>query len=90
MNLQTLGNIAFRICLASIVLGTLLGLAIIWGDMGGDAIVWRVWSTLAMLCIGSGLTLGICRMLEGLRGGKAEDAAPGQGAGPGSGSGPTV
>lgn len=83
MNLQTLGSISFRICLACIVLGTLLGLAMIWGDMGGEAFVWRVWSTLAMFCIASGLTLGICRMLEGLRGGKPGQSAAEQGAGGG-------
>lgn len=65
MNLQVLNRICFTICIVCIILGTALGLAMIWGNFHGNEFVWKSWLTLAVLFLAAALTLSVSRTYEG-------------------------
>ena len=63
MNLQTLSKVCFTICIVCIVLGTVLSLAMIWGEVKDNALVWKSWLTMAVFFIASALTLSLSQTL---------------------------
>lgn len=65
MFLQRLNKICFTICIVSIVLGTVLSLAMIWGEIRSEEFVWKSWLTLIVLFLSSALTLSVSRTLMG-------------------------
>ncbi|APZ92789.1 hypothetical protein Fuma_02401 [Fuerstiella marisgermanici] len=68
MNLQSLNKICFTICIVCIVLGTVLSLAMIWGEVRGNSFVWKSWLTLGVLFLASALTLSVSKTLGGRTG----------------------
>jgi hypothetical protein len=70
MNLQYLNKICFTICIVCIVLGTVLSLAMIWGEIRDNEFVWKSWLTIGVLFLASALTLSVSKTL----GGRAESS----------------
>jgi hypothetical protein len=48
MNLQLLNRVCFTICIVCIVLGTVLSLAMIWGEIRDSSVVWKSWLTIGV------------------------------------------
>jgi hypothetical protein len=67
MNLERLNKVCFTICIACIVLGILLSLAMIWGEARDNEFVWKSWLTIGVFFTGSALTLSVTKTL-GIRG----------------------
>jgi len=65
MDVRILNKICFTICIVCIVLGTLLGLAMIWGNIRDNEFVWKSWLTICLLFLASALTLSVSRTFEG-------------------------
>ena len=65
MDLQHLNKICFTICIVCIVLGTVLSLAMIWGEVSSYAFVRKAWLTTVVFFLASGLTLIINKTLGG-------------------------
>ena len=65
MNLQHLNKICFTICIVCIVLGTVLSLAMIWGEIKDNEFVWKSWLTIGVLFLASALTLSVSKTLGG-------------------------
>ena len=65
MNLQHLNKICFTICIVCIILGTVLSLAIIWGDIRDNTFVWKSWLTIGTFFLASALTLSVSKTLGG-------------------------
>ncbi len=63
MNLQKLNRICFTICLVCIVLGMVLSLAMIWGEVKDNAMVWKSWLTIGVFFLASTLTLSVSKTL---------------------------
>jgi hypothetical protein len=68
MNLQALNKICFTICIVCIVLGTVLSLAMIWGEINANMFVWKSWLTIGVFFLASALTLSVSRTVQGWRG----------------------
>lgn len=73
MDLQHLNKICFTICIVCIVLGTVLSLAMIWGDIRDNDFVWKSWLTIAVLFLASALTLSVSKALGGRTKHETED-----------------
>ncbi len=71
MDLKKLDKVCFTICIVCIVLGTVLSLAMIWGNISGDEFVWKSWSTIGVFFLSSALTLSVSKAL-GVRGRREE------------------
>ena len=65
MNLHHLNKICFTICIVCIVLGTVLSLAMIWGEIRDNESVWKSWLTIGVLFLASALTLSVSKTLGG-------------------------
>jgi hypothetical protein len=65
MNLQHLNKVCFTICIVCIVLGTVLSLAMIWGEIKDNTFVWKSWLTIGVLFLASALTLSVSKTLGG-------------------------
>lgn len=65
MYLQHLNKICFTICIICIVMGTVLSLAMIWGDLGDNAVLWKAWLTILVLFLASGMTLVVSKAISG-------------------------
>ena len=63
MNLQHLNKTCFTICMVCIVLGTVLSLAMIWGEIRDNEFVWKSWLTIGVLFLASALTLSVSKTL---------------------------
>ncbi len=61
MNLRRLNTICFTICIVCIVLGTVLSLAMIWGDTRNSVFVWKSWLTIGVFFLASALTLSVSK-----------------------------
>lgn len=64
MNLQHLNKICFTICIVCIVLGTVLSLAMIWGEIRAEEFVWKSWLTIVVLFVASAMTLTVSKSLS--------------------------
>lgn len=58
MDLKILNKICFTICIVCIVAGVVLGLALIWGTHDSE-VMWKGLGTVAVLFMGSALTLAV-------------------------------
>jgi hypothetical protein len=65
MNLQYLNKICFTICIVCIVMGTVLSLAMIWGEIRSNEFAWKSWLTIGVLFLASALTLSVSKTLGG-------------------------
>lgn len=65
MDLRRLNKICFTICIVCIVLGTVLSLAMIWGEITDNEFVWKSWLTISVLFLASALTLSVSKTLGG-------------------------
>jgi len=65
MNLQHLSKVCFTICIVCIVLGTVLSLAMIWGEIRANEFVWKSWLTIGVFFLASALTLSVSKTLGG-------------------------
>ena len=65
MSLEHLNKICFTTCIICIVLGTILSLALIWGDITDRQFVWKSWLTIATFFLTSALTLSVSKALGG-------------------------
>jgi quinol-cytochrome oxidoreductase complex cytochrome b subunit len=63
MNRTPLHTIWFAICIVCIVVGTILGLSLIWGS-GESEINWKGLGTVGILFLASSLTLAVSNTLE--------------------------
>lgn len=59
MGLLILNKVCFTICIVCIVAGTVLSLAMIWGDFQDEAALWKSWLTIGVLFLASALTLAV-------------------------------
>jgi len=62
VNLQQLNKICYMICIVCIVAGTVLSLAMIWGDLRDHALVWKSWQTIGVLFLAAALTLCVSNL----------------------------
>ena len=67
MNLKHLNKICFTTCIICIVLGTVLSLAMIWGEVRDSPFMWKSWFTIGVLFLASALTLSVNKTLGGRR-----------------------
>ncbi len=65
LNLQYLNKICFTVCVVCIVLGTVLSLAMIWGEIRDSHFVWKSWLTIGVFFLASALTLSVSKTLGG-------------------------
>ncbi len=65
MDLKKLKTICFYICIACIVLGTVLGLAMIWMDISANEYVQKAWLSIGLLFISSLVTMVVTQTAEG-------------------------
>jgi hypothetical protein len=65
MNLQFLNRVCFTICIVCIILGTILSLAMIWGEVRDSSVVWKSWLTIGVFFFASSLTLTVSKTLGG-------------------------
>ena len=65
MDLQKLNKICFTVCIVCIVLGIVLALAMIWGEIKNNPLAWKCWLTIAVFFLGSALTMSVTRALGG-------------------------
>ena len=65
MDIRSLNRICFTICIVCIILGTVLGMAMIWGNIRDNEFVWKSWLTIGLLFLASALTLSVSRTFEG-------------------------
>ena len=63
MNLQHLNKICFTICIVCIVLGTVLSLAMVWGEIPDNKFLWKSWFTIGTFFLASALTLSVNKTL---------------------------
>ncbi len=63
MNLKHLEKICFTTCIVCIVLGTVLSLAMIWGEISDNGFVWKSWLTIGVFFLASALTLSVSKTL---------------------------
>ncbi|MSR61389.1 MAG: hypothetical protein EXS08_02925 [Planctomycetes bacterium] len=59
MNIQKLNKACYTICIVCIVLGIVLSLAMIWGELSDDGVVLKSWLTIGVFFLGSALTLSV-------------------------------
>ena len=64
MTLETLNKVCFAICMACITAGALLALAMIWWELGGDELFWKLWQTIGTVFVAAALTLAISKSME--------------------------
>lgn len=65
MYVQILNKVCFTICIMCIVLGTVLGLAMIWLNLHDSEFVWKSWLTILLFFLSSLLTLLVSKAFEG-------------------------
>jgi hypothetical protein len=65
MNLKALNQVCFTVCIVCIVLGMALSLAMIWGEVSNNAIIWKSWLTLGVFFLASATTLSVSKTLGG-------------------------
>lgn len=65
VNLEALNRICFTICIVCIVVGTVLSLQMIWGDIRGNEVMWKLWATNGVLFLAAALTLSVNKTLGG-------------------------
>ena len=65
MDIRALNKICFTICIVCIVLGTVLGLAMIWSNIKDSEFVWKSWLTIGLFFLAASLTLSVSRTFEG-------------------------
>lgn len=70
MNQRRLDKICFTICTVSIVVGSALSLAMIWGEIRDNELVWKSWLTAVVFFLASGLVLSVSKTFGG---GRAEN-----------------
>jgi uncharacterized membrane protein YhaH (DUF805 family) len=57
MKLYQLNKICFSICIVCIVAGTVLSLAMIWGELEDSRFMWKSWLTIGVFFLASVLTI---------------------------------
>jgi len=72
MNLKTLNKICFTICIVCIVVGIVLGLALIWGSHDSE-VMWKGLGTVSVLFAGSVLTLAVSKAFTQKSGSKSHE-----------------
>ncbi|WP_132098016.1 hypothetical protein [Gulbenkiania mobilis] len=63
MKLASVRSVCFTICIVSIVVGLLLGLAMIWDVVQDSALAWKAFMTIGLFFIASTLTLTVVHQL---------------------------
>lgn len=63
--MQKLNKACFTICIVCIVLGIVLSLAMIWGEMKDNEFMWKSWLTIGVFFLASALTLSVNKTLGG-------------------------
>ena len=63
MDLKNIRSICFTVCILSIIIGLLLGLALIWGIVKDSEFAWKVFMTLGLFFVSASLTLSVARYL---------------------------
>lgn len=63
MNLRKLNTVCFTICIICIVIGVVLALAIIWGDLENNDLVIKAWLTTGVFFLGGATTLSVSKTL---------------------------
>ena len=71
--IPALNKICFTVCIVCIVLGTVLGLAMIWGDLRSQEFVWKAWLTIGIFFLASALTLSVSKTYLGWGGRRPGD-----------------
>ena len=61
--LQVLNKVCFTTCIVCTVLGTVLSLAMIWGEIDGSGFVWKSWLTIGVFFFSSATTLAVSKTL---------------------------
>ena len=64
MDLRALNKICFTICIICIVIGIVLGLALIWVSQSSE-FVWKCFATVSVVFLGAALTLSVSKTFEG-------------------------
>jgi hypothetical protein len=63
MDLNSIRSVCFTICVVSIIVGLLLGLAMIWGIVKDSEFAWKVFMTLGLFFVSASLTVSVARYL---------------------------
>jgi len=63
MDLKALNKVCFTTCIVCIVLGTVLSLAMIWGEVKDNEFIWKSWLTIGLFFLASALTLSVSKTL---------------------------
>jgi high-affinity Fe2+/Pb2+ permease len=63
MDLKSIRSICFTICIVSIIVGLLLGIAMIWGIVKDAEFAWKVFMTLGLFFVSALLTVSVARYL---------------------------
>lgn len=61
MDLKVLNKLCFTVCIVCIIIGVVLGVALIWGSHDSE-MMWKGLGTVAVLFMGSALTSAVCNM----------------------------
>jgi hypothetical protein len=77
MNLTALNRVCFTICILCIVFGTVLALALIWGDFDKE-FLWKSELSLSVLFLAAALALSVSRTLGGKERGATSDGSADQ------------
>jgi hypothetical protein len=73
VDLRALNKVCFTICIVCIVIGVVLGLALIWVSQSSE-FVWKGFATVGVVFLGAALTLSVSKTFEGkLRGGPRQE-----------------
>lgn len=62
---HTLNQVCFTTCIVCTVLGTVLSLAMIWGEVASSEFVWKSWLTIGVFFCSSATTLTVNKTLGG-------------------------
>lgn len=63
MDLRNIRSVCFTVCIVSIIVALLLGLAMIWGIVKDSEFAWKVLMTLGLFFVSASLTLSVARYL---------------------------
>jgi hypothetical protein len=63
MDLKNIRSICFTVCIVSIIIGLLLGFALIWGIVKDSEFAWKVFMTLGLFFVSASLALSVARYL---------------------------
>ena len=73
MNNETLNKICAVICIVTVVLGTILAFALIWGGWENKETLWKMEFSIGVLFIASAVTLSVSKTLGGKENGRVQE-----------------